>query len=75
MPFYTKVNSNLRDSNIFVKPSGSEILKEAKNVWVKNTNNVLKPIWNYWWTLGNWEHVQHHVVEDTNKNSYMYQNK
>ena len=54
MPFYTKVNSNLRDSNIFVKPSGSEILKEAKNVWVKNTNNVLKPIWNYWWTLGNW---------------------
>ena len=54
MPFYTKVNNILRDSNIFVKPSGSEILKEAKNIWVKNESGTLKPIWNYWWALGGW---------------------
>ena len=54
MPFYTKVNNILRDSNVFVKPSGSEILKEAKNIWVKNENGTLKPIWNYWWAVGNW---------------------
>ena len=73
MPFYTKVNSNLRDSNIFVKPSGSEILKEAKNVWVKNTNNVLKPIWNYRWDTGNWSECYVPCGGgDTNKNSYVY---
>ena len=54
MPFYTKINNLFKVSNIFVKPSGSEILKEAKNVWVKNTNNVLKPIWSYSWVPGSW---------------------
>lgn len=48
MPFYTKVNNILRDSNVFVKPSRNEILKEAKNIWVKNESGILKPIWNYW---------------------------
>ena len=54
MSFYTKVNNILRDSNVFVKPSGSEILKEAKNIWVKNENGTLKPIWSYNWNPGNW---------------------
>ena len=54
MPFYTKVNNILRDSNVFVKPSRNEILKEAKNIWVKNESGILKPIWNYWWAVGSW---------------------
>ena len=54
MPFYTKVNSALKVSNVFVKIPNTQTLKEAKNIWVKNESGVLKPIWNYRWNTGNW---------------------
>ena len=54
MSFYTKINSSLKVSNVFVKIPNTQTLKEAKNIWVKNNNGILKPIWNYRWNTGNW---------------------
>lgn len=54
MPFYTKVSNILRPSNVFVKIPNTQTLKEAKNIWVKDGNGVLKPIWSYRWNTGNW---------------------
>ena len=54
MPFYSKVNNILRDSNVLVKPARNVILKEAKIIWVKNESGILNPIWNYRWNTGGW---------------------
>ena len=44
MSFYTKINSSLKVSNVFVNIPNTQTLKEAKNIWVKNNNGILKPI-------------------------------
>lgn len=54
MAFYTKINNSLKDSNVFVKVPNTQTLKEAKNIWIKNENGTLKPIWNYRWDTGSW---------------------